>query len=205
MGSERFDETYYARFYEDSRTQVHGLAEIEHLGRGITGFAAWFGAPLQHVLDVGAGTGLLRDWFAQALPAVRYHSVEVSTHAAARYGHEVRDIASWKPPRRYDLVVCQGVLPYLDDLAAERAIGHLAAACKGLLYLEAITRRDYREVCDTDKTDGAVHLRTAAWYRSRLAPHFEQVGAGLWQVHGGPCSFYELERAPRGVSAARRT
>ena len=65
------------------------------------------------MLDVGAGAGFWRDYLAEHEPEVRYRSIDASPYACERYGHERRDIASFRDGGRYDLVVCQGVLPYL--------------------------------------------------------------------------------------------
>lgn len=192
---DRFDAAYFGRFYESRETRVHGPAEIARLARGVTGMIAWFGGEIRAVLDVGAGAGLWRDWFGKHRPGVRYLSTDVSAYACERYGHERRDIARWRGRERFDLVVCQGVLPYLADEDAARAIENVAAMCRGFLYLEAITTRDLEEVCDKGATDTAVHVRTGAWYRERLAPHFTTLGCGLFYRRGGPIGFYELEHA----------
>jgi hypothetical protein len=192
---DRFDAAYFGRYYESRRTRVHGPREIARLARGVTGMIAWLGGDVRAVLDVGAGAGLWRDWFAKHRPAVRYLSTDVSAYACERYGHEQRDIARWRGRERFDLVICQGVLPYLPDDDAERAIDNIAAMCRGFLYLEAITERDLQVVCDREATDVAVHVRTGAWYRERLARHFTTLGCGLFYDRRGPLGFYELEHA----------
>ncbi len=191
---QRFDAAYFDRYYESRRTRVHGRAEIAHLARGVTEMIAWFGVELGSVLDVGAGPGLWRDWFRAHKKGVRYVSTDVSPYACERYGHEQRDIARWRARERFDLIVCQGVLQYLPDDDAERAIANLGAMSRGFLYLEAITARDLQQACDREATDTAVFTRTGAWYRRRLARHFVAVGCGLYCVVGGPAVFYELER-----------
>jgi hypothetical protein len=189
-----FDKAYYDRYYESKSTQVHGKKRIGHLARMVTEFIAWSGGSIETALDVGAGAGLWRDWFAKNKPSVKYRSIEYSAYACERYGHEHRDIATWRARERFDLIVCQGVLQYLDDAACAAAIENLGAMARGFLYLEAITRRDMDEVCDQKMTDGEVHLRTGAWYRARLEESFERVGAGIWYAKRGPLLFYELER-----------
>ena len=190
--SQRFDAAYYRRHYA-GRGRVHSAREIARLASGVTGLAAWLGVELRSVLDVGAGPGLWRDWFRRHRPAVRYRSTDFSPYACERYGHERRDISRWRSREHHDLVVCQGVLQYLDDAAAARAIENLGAMCRGLLYLEAITAHDLAETVDPAATDTAVHGRTGAWYRKRLARHFVQVGAGLWAARRAGLVFYELE------------
>ncbi len=192
----RFDEAYYRRHYA-GRARVHSAREIARLAEGVTGLAAWLGVEIERVLDVGAGPGLWRDWFRRHRPRVRYRSTDVSPYACARYGHERRDVSRWRSRERHDLVVCQGVLQYLDDAAAARAVDNLGAMCRGLLYLEAITARDLAEVVDRDATDLAVHGRPGAWYRRRLDRHFVQVGAGLWAARRAGLALYELEAPPR--------
>ena len=190
--SDRFDEAYYRRFY-GSRDRVHGPRQIGRLARGVTGLAAWWGQPIESVLDVGAGVGLWRDWFARHQPKARYRSIDISPHACSRYGHERRDLARFRARERFDLIICHGVLQYLADADAARAIENLAAMSRGLLYLEAITTGDLRAVLDREATDTAVHFRPAAFYRARLAPHFQRVGAGLWAARRSKLVFYELE------------
>jgi len=190
----RFDAAYYRRHYR-GRRRVHSAREIAHLAAGVAGLAAWLGVEIESVLDVGAGPGLWRDWFRRRRPAVRYRSTDVSPYACEAYGHERRDISRWRSRERYDLVVCQGVLQYLDDAAAARAIENLGAMCRGLLYLEAITAHDLAETVDAEATDTAVHGRSGAWYRRRLERHFAQVGAGLWAAKRAGLVFYELEAA----------
>jgi hypothetical protein len=190
-----FDASYFRRYYESRRSRVYGQEQIADLARGVTGFVGWFGGGIEKVLDVGAGTGLWRDWFHENLPEVGYRSVDVSEYACETYGHERRDISRWRGRERFDLVVCQGVLPYLEDAACERAIANMAAMCRGFLYVEAVTARDLREVVDRSKTDVSVRARPATFYRRILARHFERLGCGLHHVKGGDKVFYDLERS----------
>ena len=148
------------------------------------------------MLDIGAGPGYWRDWFAANLPQVRYKSTDVSTYACQRYGHEQRDIAEWKPRTPADLAVCQGVLQYLSNERADAAIENLASATRHLLYLELPTRSDLDHMVDPTHTDLEVHRRSGAWYRKRFEPHLQQVGAGLW-IHRDSTPMFELEAAGR--------
>jgi len=191
--SSSFDAKYYGKYYDDRRTRVHGAKAIARLCNAVTSFVEWWGHPLETVLDVGAGIGLWRDWFKKNRPKTRYRSTEYSAYACKKYGHERRDISKWRADESFDLVVCQGVLPYLDDAAAASALENLASMTGGFLYLEAITKRDVKEVCDDVKTDVAVHLRTGAWYRKRMSKHFVEAGCGLWCKREAGVLFYELE------------
>ena len=191
---EAFDAGYYGRYYGSSRTRVHGPKEIAKLCTAVTSMLDWWQVPIDSVLDVGAGVGLWRDWFAKHRPKASYRSTEVSRYACMQYGHEQRDITRWRAAGCFDLVVCQGVLPYIDDAGCTKAIDNLGAMTGGFLYLEAITKKDIREVIDQGKTDVKVHERTAAWYRKRLGVHYTEVGCGLWAKRDAPVLFYELER-----------
>jgi len=191
----RFDAAYFQRFYESRASRVYGKAQVSHLARAVTEMIAWFGGEIRDVLDVGAGTGLWRDWFRAHKPRARYVSTDVSAYACERYGHEQRDIAAWRGKDQFDLVVCQGVLPYLSDADCRRAIANIAAMARGFVYVEAITRRDLEELCDRERTDVTVRARPASFYRRALGHHFTALGCGLHYSKRGPLGFYELERA----------
>lgn len=192
---ERFDATYYRTFY--GRRPVHDRRRIAQLAAGVTSLADWWRIPIRTVLDVGAGKGYWRDWLATERPRVRYQGVEVSAYAARRYRHEWADIANWRPPHGFDLVICQSVLQYIDDDAARAAIGVIGDACRGLLLVEAPTVADRSEVLDPERTDLDIHWRTGDWYRNSLESRFIEIGAGLWASRSLPMPFFELERARR--------
>ena len=190
----RFDASYFARFYESPRSRVYGAEQLGHLARATTAMITWLGGELRTVLDVGAGVGLWREWFASNLPRVRYRSTDASAYACSRYGHERRNLATWRARDKFDFIICQGVLPYLSDEDCAAALANMAAMSRGFLYLEAITAHDLSETCDLNRTDGAVHAREGAWYRLELARNFVPLGLGMHYVKTGPLRFYELER-----------
>ena len=192
--AERFDRRYYRHYYGTGG--VHDRARVGHLAAGVHELAAWWGVRVRSVLDVGAGVGMWRDWYRDHHPAVRIRSIDVSEYACATWGHERRDIADWRPPGRFDLVVCHSVLQYLDNARVERAIEHLCGATRHLLYLELPTRSDLDHMVDPTHTDLEVHRRSGAWYRKRFQPHLQQVGAGLW-IHRDSTPMFELEAAGR--------
>lgn len=191
--AERFDAAFFERFY--GRRPVHTRRQIGHLADGVISLASWWRIPIRSVLDVGAGKGYWRDWLAKTHPSVRYHGIDGSEYACRRYNHELADVAVWKPRRKHDLVVCQSVLQYLDDTDASKAIGTLAAACRGLLLFDAPTTADRDTVIDPSNTDLDVHWRTGDWYRRRLTRGFTEIGGGLWLSRECPAALYELEQA----------
>jgi hypothetical protein len=187
-----FDDGYYRRFY--GKDGVHDDDRINHLATAVHHFAAWWGTPINSVLDVGAGMGMWRDWYLNNHPEVKVRSTDVSKYACETWGHELRDIATWKPRGQYDLVISHSVLQYLDNASFAQAIGNLASATRWLLYLEIPTKWDYENIVDESSTDMQVYQRSSTWYRKVLSPHFQQVGAGLWTPHNG-ILMYELEAA----------
>ena len=186
-----FDERFFRRFYENRASRVQGRREVNRLASVVTTIVETSYGPIRTALDIGAGTGLWRDWFAARRPRTRYRSTDVSAYACQRYGHERRDIARWRVEEEFDLVVCQSVLPYLSDADAARAIRNITAMTRGFLYLEAVTDRDLA-VADC-ATDFDMKGRPAEWYRSRLRKGFQQVGYGLWVRRTANAHLWELE------------
>ena len=78
-----------------------------------------------------------------------------------------------------------GARPSLADFTA--ALDHLAQACRGVLYLEALTQEDWRDNVDQKRTDNAVHLRPVKRYRRELkARGFVAIGGGLFVAESSP-------------------
>jgi SAM-dependent methyltransferase len=195
---ERFDGAYYERYYHAADSRVTDAAAIGKVARLVAAWCDHLDLPVRHVLDVGCGVGLWRDAVAAIWPRARYHGVEWSEHACERFGWTRGSVVTFEPRRElgratFDLVVCQGVLQYLPDRAAATALANLGRWCRGALYLEALTARDWREHCDRERTDGDVHLREGAWYRRRLARDFLACGGGVFVARAAGCTLFELE------------
>ena len=191
--SVRFDDAYYRRFYLDPSTRVYTRKRHASLVAGVVSMVEWFGVEVRSVLDVGAGLGWWRTWLGQHRKRARVVSTELEQDICKKHGHVQADITSWRIPERFDLVVCQGVLPYLDDEGAKKAIENLAAMCEGFLYVEAITKEDFRGAIDAERTDLRVALRSAAFYRRLLKPQLREVGGGLFASRKADLPFYALE------------
>ena len=192
-----FDAAYYARYYGDKATRVSGLSDTRKLARFVTGYVDYLGVPVRRVLDAGCGLGRWKLALAEHYPRARYTGLEWSEHLCARFGWDQGSISDYRGRGRYDLVVCQGVLQYLSDADAARAIDNLARLCRGVLYLEVLTAEDWRDACDRRATDGAVHRRPATFYRTRLARHFTALGGGLFVPKDSDVVLYALERCER--------
>jgi SAM-dependent methyltransferase len=198
---ERFDADYYRRFYVDRRTRVSDLAAVRKLVAFVAGYLGFLGVPVRSMLDVGCGLGHWRTAARTAWPRARYHGLECSGELCARFGWTRGsvvdlDATTLRRDGTFDLIVCRGVLQYLDDRDAARAIDNLGRWCGGALYLEALTTLDWRENCDQSRTDGAVHLRSGAWYRRRLGKHFVDCGGGVFCSRNARVTWFELEARP---------
>lgn len=191
-----FDEAYYRRFYFDPTTRVTDEAAVHRLGAFVAALLRYLDVSVDRVLDVGCGLGLWRAVVEHEFPGAQYQGLEVSAYLCERYGWKQGSIADLRDRRRYDLVVCQGVMQYLTSSEAKRAVENLARVCRGALYLEALTREDWEQgVADQARTDGDTHLRSARWYRRALAPHFVHVGGGVWVSRAADVPLYALEQA----------
>jgi SAM-dependent methyltransferase len=194
----RFDRDYYERFYLDPASRVSDRAAVDRLAALVAAFARYLELPVRSVLDVGCGLGHWRAAVRRRWPRARWHGVEYSEHLCERLGWTRGSAVDFAPAEhfgraRFDVVVCQGVLQYLTDRDAGAAITNLGRWCDGLLFLEALTRRDWQHNCDRERTDGDVHLRSGEWYRRRLARHFRPLGGGLFVAHRAGATLFELE------------
>ena len=197
-GRNSFDADYYRRYYGDAATRVSDFAEIRRLAGFVAGYLRYLQVPVRSILDVGCGVGHWRRAAAALWPRARYFGVEYSEHLCERFGFHHGSIVDLDPRAAFgrdgfDLVVCQGVLQYLDDRDAARAIQNLGEWTDGALYLEALTDRDWAENCDRERTDGNVHLRPVDFYRRRLAPHFQTCGGGVFCSRRAGVTLFELE------------
>lgn len=191
--SERFGRDYYRRFYRDGRTSVTSRAEMTARANLIAAYTRHIGCPVASILDAGCGLGLMRDPLLRALPGATYVGLEYSEYLCDRYGWVQGSLATYRPRKPFDLVVCFDVFQYLDDTSAEKAMRNFARLCRGVLFFSALTRRDWRENADQSRTDPDVTMRTGAWYRKRLAKNFRPISAGFWIRRGAPLVTWELE------------
>jgi len=192
----QFDSRYYERFYLDPKTRVTDRAAIDRLGDFVCSYLHYLPLPVERVLDLGCGIGLWRDVITRQFPHASYAGVEISDYLCETYGWQKGSVVDYRSRSRFDLVVCQGVLPYLDAKSAKLAVDNLGALCRGALYLEAVTKDDFDDgIIDTRRTDGSMHMRRASWYRRALTPHFEFLGGGVWLSKRAKTRVYALERA----------
>lgn len=190
----QFDEAYYERFYGDHDLRVASQAETDRLARFVFGYLAHLDLPVSRVLDLGCGLGYWQTPVKAHHPAASYEGVELSEHLCDTLGWTKGSVVSYRGDRA-DLVVCQGVLQYLTDQQAIRAIKNLARHTAGALYLEALTDGDWAENCDRDASDGDVYLRPLSFYQTHVGRHFISVGGGVFLPRDTDVALFDLERA----------
>jgi SAM-dependent methyltransferase len=125
------------------------------------------GRPIRSVLDVGCGEG---NWYPLLMtrrPTLRYTGVDPSEYAVRRWGKRrnihLGSVDSIGVDGPFDLIVCCGVLNYLDSLTLTRGLREIADRLGGVAYLEIYTASD----AVTGDTRGAKR-RASSWYRERL-------------------------------------
>ena len=189
----QFDERYYARYYRDARTRVTEQSDSDQLAAFIAGYLGYLGQPVRNILDLGCGVGVLQKPLLKRFAGARYVGVERSQYACEQYGFRQGSVVDFRARGRFDLVICKGVLQYLDARASDRALAHLGELCRGCLYLEALTREDWAEAADRKRTDGDVYLRPASFYKRRLRGPFQAAGGGIFVHERSPAVLYALE------------
>jgi len=195
MNASRFDRKYYQRYYYNRNTRVTERRQAERLARLVCAFVDYHEIPVRRVLDLGCGLGYWKPVILRYYPEANWIGVEVSQYLCSQLGWVNSSIVDYRPRGRFDLVVCQDVLQYLDPEQAQCAIDRLGKWCRGVLYFDALTSEDWNNNVDQSRTDGDVFLRRAAWYRSRLASQFINVGAGLHLHQDADTVLFELEKA----------
>lgn len=190
-----FGPAFYRRYYVNRRTRVTTPADMERRAAALAALMRHLQLPVRRILDAGCGLGWMRPALVREFPRATYVGIEVSAHLCEQFGWTQASIASYRPRAPFDLVVCYDVMQYLPDAEARRAMANLGRLCRGALHFHAPTREDWRNNADRSCSDGNIHLRSADWYRERLAHRFNHAGFGLYARRGVALPLWELERA----------
>ena len=189
-----FDEAYYQRFYFNQKTSVVDPEHVERLGAFVCSYLQFIRVPVLRVLDVGCGIGLWRDVVKRHFPQAQFHGVEYSEYLCARFGWERGSVVDYRASAPFDLVICQGVLPYLSAADAKLAMHNLGRLCQGALYVEAVAREDWeRDIVDDTLTDPRLFKHRAQLYRRGLAEGFTELGGGVWLSRKSDLPVFALE------------
>ena len=189
-----FDEAYYQRFYFDKKTSVVDPAHVDRLGAFVGAYLQYLRVPVRRVLDVGCGIGLWKGLIARHFPEASYQGVEISDYLCQRYGWQQGSVVDYAASEPFDLVICQGVLPYLSPPDLRRALANLGRLSRGELYVEAVSREDYeQDIIDEDLTDARLFRHRAELYRRGLAEHALELGGGVWLSRQAQVPLFALE------------
>jgi chemotaxis methyl-accepting protein methylase len=151
---------------------------------------------VRRVLDMGCGIGHWRDAIALHFPKASYHGVEFSEYLCERYGWERGSVVDYRARERFDLVICQGVLAYLEPSDLKTALRNLGSLSAGALYLEAVTQEDFeQDVVDEDLSDPRLFRHRAQVYRRGLTRGFKEMGGGVWLSRQAEVPTFALECA----------
>jgi len=189
-----FDRSFFQRFYASRTTAVTSASEVYRRARFVLSYLAHLQVDVRTVLDAGCGTGLWRRALRRLDRDIEYVGVDPSDYLCERYGWTRSTIADFRSRRRFDLVVCQDVLQYVGAADARRSVDAMARACRSALYFDVPTSDDIDDgLLDMRRTDRAIHVRSAAWYRRALRPHFVNAGGGVFIKRGAPAVLLALE------------
>jgi predicted TPR repeat methyltransferase len=191
-----FDEAYYQRYYFDKKTSVVDPEHVQRLGAFVCSYLQFIRVPVRRVLDVGCGIGLWRDVIKRHYPHAEFHGVEFSEYLCGRFGWERGSVVNYTAKTPFDLVICQGVLPYLSAADAKLAMQNLGRLSCGALYVEAVAREDFeQDIVDDTLTDPRLFKHRAQLYRQGLADGFTELGGGVWLSRKSDLPVFALERA----------
>jgi len=190
-----FDKPYYYKFYENPETRAVEQKDVACLVDFILHYLEYLGIRVGRILDIGCGLGMCRQALEKCGDAVEYAGVETSEYLCRQYGWKHDSVTSFTSRSKYDLVICRSVFQYLKTSDARTGIRNLARLCRGALYLEVVTKEDWNHNCDKRATDGAIHLRSADWYRKEIRRYFTSCGGGVFIPNDSPVVLYELEKA----------
>jgi SAM-dependent methyltransferase len=194
-----FDRDFFRRYYHAPSTAVATLEDVTTRARFVTSYLDHVQLDVHRALDAGCGTGLWKRALKRLRRDIEYVGIDTSEYSCRRYGWIHASIDGFTSRRKFDLVVCQDVLQYVDDATVERSFAAIARLCRGALYFDVPTRDDIRDgLLDMRRTDRAIHVRSAAWYRARLARDFVDIGGGVFLRRGAKAVVLALERCDGG-------
>lgn len=194
----QYDRAYFDKWYRHPRHRVKSRTELARQVAFVLGTAEFvLGRPVRSVLDVGCGEGQWRAALRAHRPRLHYDGVDPSAYAVARFGARrglqlggIEDLDDLPLRSSYDLVVCCGMLNYLDAPALQRGLAQVARRTGGLAYLELFTREDAFEG-DTDWPAP----RPARWYRGVLrTAGFSAIGMQCYVTRASSDRVSALER-----------
>lgn len=169
----QYDAGYFEKWYRDPVHRVRTPVEFARQVDFVLHLAEWvLQRPVARVLDVGCGEGQWGVALRKRRPKLDYTGVDPSAWAVRKYGARrgllhggITDLDQLLPRgERYDLVLCVGMLNYLDAATLREGLRQVARRTAGVAYLELFAKGD-EYVGDTDWPAP----KPAAWYRTTLS------------------------------------
>jgi SAM-dependent methyltransferase len=159
---------YFDKWYR-SKERVHAPADRSRTVRMVLAVGDYMlGRPVRSVLDIGAGEGLWSLELRRIRRTIRYAGVDPSEYAVGRYRHSrqlhlgtLGALPSRIARRRYDLIVCSGMLNYLRPEELREGLATISTLARGVAFLELFTARD-------DVQGDVRGRRPASFYRRLL-------------------------------------
>jgi 2-polyprenyl-3-methyl-5-hydroxy-6-metoxy-1,4-benzoquinol methylase len=189
----KFDKAYYDRYYRNPRTRATNPAAVRRHAAFIAAYLNHLELTPKHVLDIGCGTGTLLRALGRQFPKASLTGVEVSDYLCRQYGWKSGSAVDFHANKRFDLVVCNDVLAYLDDRDCAKALKNLADLSTSALFLGTLTSEDMM-LCDAQRTDPQQQARPVTWYRRRLKRNLVNVGGGLYLKKPLSVTVWTLDR-----------
>ena len=168
----QYNQRYFDKWYRNPRYRVKSPQELaRQVALVVTAAEYLLGRTLRTVLDVGCGEA---NWLAPLRglrPRIQYTGVDSSEYAVSRFGASrnirlgtIDSLDRMRLRKEYDLILCVGMLNYLDPAQLRTGLAHLFELANGVVYLELFTSMDRGVFGDTRGT----RLRSPAWYRARI-------------------------------------
>ena len=176
-----FGRAFFDRYYTKQTTAVVTPEEIRRLAAFVLAYLAHLRVPVRTALDAGCGVGSWKRALHSLDRSIRYTGIDTSDYTCEEYGWLHSSIADFRSRSKFDLIICQDVLQYVDDGEVRRSVGNIARLCRGALYLDVATKEDIDDgTLDLRKTDQDIHVRSVQWYRRLVDRYFIGAGGGLF-------------------------
>ncbi|GAC1649452.1 MAG: class I SAM-dependent methyltransferase [Gemmatimonadaceae bacterium] len=139
-----YDRAYFDRWYRAPRSRVATARDIARKAALVISVGEYYlGRGVRSVLDVGCGEGNWQPAIARRCPAAHYIGVDPSVYAVRRFGRRrnlrlgrLDQLDQLGLRRRFDVIVCSGMLNYLTLDELSHGLGLLRARLAGVAFLE---------------------------------------------------------------------
>ena len=190
-----FDRDFFRRFYDEAATSVISRDDVFRRACFVLAYLAHLRVPVHSVLDAGCGTGLWKRALEDIDDSIEYTGIDPSEYMCATHGWTRSTVAGFRSKRKFDLIVCQDVMQYMDAREVDRSFANIGRLCRGALYFDVPTSDDIDDGhLDMRRTDRKIHVRSAAWYRKRLKKDFVNAGGGVFVTARSRAVVLALER-----------